>query len=58
MKHVAVSCGFKVSELLEKVAWPLYDKYSEGEPPGHALTGLTELLKYVPFFFLLFLIKS
>jgi len=44
MKHVAVSCGLKVVELLEKVAWPLYDKYSEGEPPGHALTGLTELL--------------
>jgi len=44
MKHVAVSCGLRVVELLEKVAWPLFDKYSETDPPGHALTGLTEFL--------------
>jgi len=46
MKHCAVTCGMPVKDLLEKVAWPLYDEYSneDEEEEGHALDGLHAIL--------------
>jgi len=45
MKHTAVTCKIPVKEILEKVCWPLYDKYyDEEEEQGHALDGLHEIL--------------
>merc|ERR1712063_156401 len=48
MKHTAVTCNIPVIELLQKVAWPLYDKYEgnddDEEEDGHALDGLNAIL--------------
>lgn len=47
MKHTAVTCNMNVLDLLQKVAWPLYDKYETDEEEGdggHALDGLNAIL--------------
>jgi len=48
MKHCAVTCGMPVKDLLEKVAWPMYEEYSnednEEDEEGHALDGLNAIL--------------
>jgi len=45
MKHTAVTCNIPVIDLLQKVAWPLYDKYEDDEDEtGHALDGLNKIL--------------
>merc|ERR1712137_185303 len=46
MKHCAITCGMPVKDLLEQVAWPLYEEYSneEDEEDGHALDGLNAVL--------------
>merc|ERR1712232_829892 len=48
MKHTAVTCGMAVKDLLEKVTWPLYEKYGgDGDEDGeeqHALDGLHDIL--------------
>lgn len=53
MKHVAVTCSVDLLTLLQKVSWPLYQKYKvtdeenedEEAPRGHALDGLVEILE-------------
>ena len=48
MKHTAVTCKMPVKDLLEKVAWVLYDEAfdeeEEGEEEKHALDGLQDIL--------------
>ena len=48
MKHVAVTCNMPVKDLLEKVAWVMYEEYAKDEDniEGHALDTLEEILKY------------
>merc|ERR1712137_242147 len=49
MKNTARNCGIPLIELLQKVAWPLYDKHGEEEEEEegeekHALDGLQAIL--------------
>jgi hypothetical protein len=44
MKHTSITVKLDVQELLEKVAWPLYEKYTNDEGTGHALDGLIAIL--------------
>lgn len=63
MKHTAVTCNMPVIDLLQKVAWPMYEQYSsstteEDGEVGHALDGLQKILLYVSLFFLLLFVRQ
>lgn len=46
MKHTAVTCNMPVKDLLEKVAWPMYEEFAgeDDEEEGHALDALNQVL--------------